>query len=153
MATSPRVWAFRALSSWRTLPDTDRRFSLRAFALAPVVWSSLRALGFERTMAPLGRIRRPHRPSHPRVTVERGAELVRRTLRPWSGDGGCLLRALVQYALHAADGTEAVLRIGVRRPEKGSAIPLDAHAWIDPPGEPPPEPQLGYLVLYERSTP
>lgn len=42
--------------------------------------------------------------------------------------GRCLSRALLQYAMHRADGVAARLVVGVRRDEPES---LAAHAWVE----------------------
>ena len=137
----------RKLRRWATLAPADRTAVAEAWLLLAVVRLSLGPLGLDRCQRLLAALT----PGRSRE-AEEVAPASR--LRHWVGVAAanhpgsqrCLPRALVLRAMLARRGHEAVLRIGVRRPDTG----LEAHAWVECGGRAVADPELergGYSPL------
>ncbi len=146
MAT-PRLQQFqqfkRALAH---ASPVELRFAARAAALAPWVEASLAIFGLAPTLDALERMTPLGSNSHP-IEAGLAERAVARAFRvqPWL-PGRCLVRALVQFALHRRDGAQATLVVGVRHSERRR---VEAHAWVEPPipGE-----HQGYEAIFRRMT-
>ncbi|MBI4950632.1 MAG: lasso peptide biosynthesis B2 protein [Myxococcales bacterium] len=124
--------AFRALGKGAKLTAPERRVLLLAWLAAPLVTSSLRAVGLKGTRWWLSASARAGARLLPGPLalpdVPRAAELVAVAYRyHWVG-GECLPRALTQAWLHGLAGQSVRLCIGVA--PQGER--LAAHAWVEP---------------------
>ena len=100
-----------------------------AFATLALTRSSLRFLGFRRTLRLVRRAAgTPTRP--PRGTVERAAHSVAVAAAFFPGRAVCLEQSLALYVLLRRRGHPAELKIGVQ------PYPFEAHAWVEIEGRP-----------------
>lgn len=109
------------------MPTAERRATLTAAAMVPVVSVSLWLLGFRRTAAWVERSARgAGQAAHPDLVVREAAAALTRVRRytPWTGR--CLARALVLWWLLRRRGIVATLHLGTRMNDGQ----LDAHAWV-----------------------
>lgn len=121
----------RKLRNFRALAPAERRRTLGAVALVPLVWLGLRALGYARCRRWLT-VRPGRAPVAPEPAA--AAELAKSYARAVSIAAGnvpcrarCLERSLALWWLLRRRGVAAELRIGVRKPESE----LEAHAWVE----------------------
>jgi len=130
----------RELAKLRALTGAERRLLAFCLVATPFVASGLAILGYRRMHAALSRWPRT-RPLTERY-VPQQAELARaksvaRIVAVAAGSGPvrttCLRRSLLLWWLLRHDGIETVVRVGVRRGERGA---LDAHAWVEHLGRP-----------------
>ena len=124
------------------------RFGALAWLAAPAVEVALATIGLERTLRVVEGLPRGHAGLSQATRVGEGEGLVAIAFRLHVAlRGHCLPRALVQYALHRLDGTPARFVVGVRR---GQDAPIDAHAWVEAPDQPPPSGFQPLLVADSR---
>jgi hypothetical protein len=97
----------------------------KALLAAVAVESSLRLLGFRRTLGWVERM--PSGTTNgARTSCEDTARAVAIAYRLHPLQGACLGRSMTRYALHRRDGAAARLVVGVRRGPS-----FQAHAWIE----------------------
>lgn len=135
----PRAARAAALAALRAAPVASAAFLGRAWAAIFVVETSLRVVGYKRTVAWIeGVPAKP--PGRAGAPVALGERLVRGAYRAHLFAGSCLPRSLVQYLLHRRDGTPARFVVGVRRaaePARSSGAAsaagrgIEAHAWVE----------------------
>lgn len=128
-----------------TMTEDERRFFMVAWLAAGPAALAIGALGYRRTESLLRKLPRRRRGGRAhRVEASRGEELVMKAFQwspaRWSTrEGGCLPRAVAQYATHRLMGDEVELCFGVAPPNTREAKPFEAHAWIEDPSAPPRE--------------
>lgn len=115
---------------WRALPPADRRTLLSLGAMLPLVASSLRVLGFDRTRRLLERGARREARAADAADLAAGMRLA--ALAEVAGrasplKAACLPQAFLVCWLLRRRGLDPKLEIGVQR--RGEAI--DAHAWVE----------------------
>jgi len=123
----------RNLLAFRGLDREERKATLQAFLMLPVVAGAVKLRGLQRVQARLAVGPESRRSSH--VEPVRLGHLVNRVAAPWRAN--CLTRSLVTWWLLGRAGVVGDLRIGVRQSDQG----LDFHAWIEADG----------LVINDRS--
>ncbi len=140
----------RAAQVAMTARRGELSFALRAWALAPAVELLLAAIGVNRTLEILAKLRPRTRATVPApVKVAEGAAWVDRAYALHLLQGQCLPRAMVQHLIHGLDGTPSRLVIGVRRGESTEAAgrALQAHAWVDEGERPSTRETEGFLEI------
>lgn len=146
MGVVDRLVAFGALT------ELERRFFMVAWLAAGPSALAIATLGYRRTEALLAMMPSPgSRKDALGVDAERGEQLVRKAFHwspaRWSTrEGGCLPRAVAQYAAHRWMGDDVALCLGVSRPKTAEAKAFDAHAWVEDAGAPPRE--QGHAPIY-----
>lgn len=129
--------------SWRQLGLQDK-LTVAAFACAlPLISLGLRALGYKRTRAMLGRL--PSRPTVAQLLgvdwVARGhhwAHLARLGARWTPANTSCLRQAMLVHALLRHHGLQPLIQFGV----DGGNGSMDMHAWVELDGQPLGQPGL-----------
>ena len=129
-----------------------RRFTARAWLVAPAVQASLALAGLARTLRWIEAIPPRRRARAHRVGVEAGERHVGDAYRAHFVGGACLSRSLTQYLLHRRDGEPVRVVVGVRRASRA----LAAHAWVEH-REAAPRTESGFQRLFtspaERAAP
>lgn len=126
------MWHLDKWQKFFALPGGDRGVVLQAFVLLPVISTSLRVIGFNRTESFLDRFTRfPRDMSKQPVDMQsqqarRVARLVRAAVRNGVGKSNCLEESVVLSWMLRRQGIDAELRIGVRK-QNGK---FEAHAWV-----------------------
>ena len=115
-------WRWRR---WRGLNPSERRTFIAALCMFPAVTLAMRAFGFGRVYAVLGR--GAQKTSQVSETCEVCAEMVELAARNSLIHPTCLVRSLVLWRFLRTRGIESSLRIGVRMREKK----MEAHAWVE----------------------
>ena len=116
---------------WRNLSPLERRATIAATALIPIIHLSVKALGAKRTHRAFGSIRPVPPPADVNI-ARRLAHAVSRAARWGVVAGNCLSRSIALMCLLGRCGIRADLRLGVRLEGNG----LDAHAWVEHDGVP-----------------
>ena len=121
----PSLW-----NRWQNLSARDRRDTLAAAALIPIVHISLKILGVNRTRR---LFETPIPATHGDAGVARQTAMaVARAARRGVYAGNCLSQSITLMRLLGTRGIAAELRFGARM--EGET--LDAHAWVEHGGVP-----------------
>lgn len=117
-----------AWARWRELSSYERRATIAAAALIPVVAASLRIFGAHRTIARFARRRQQPVSTDDETTVARWTgHAVMRAGRWGIYKGNCLSRSIALMHLLGRRGIAADLRFGARTREQK----FEAHAWVE----------------------
>jgi len=138
------------LAAWRALSGADQRSILGLACGLPVVETSLRCIGAQRTASWLSHAIKP-RAIHPPAAAElqqadRLAHLAAIAGRRGILQARCLSQAMLVRALLRRRGLDAVLQVGVRK-DSGQ---FDAHAWVEVDGHTLAQSPLQHLPLQSR---
>ena len=115
---------------WRSLSPLERRATIAAAALIPIVHLSVKTLGADRTQRFFAT--RPVLPTGDDTTAQHIAQAVSRAARRGVVGGSCLSRSIALVHLLGRNGISAEVRFGARIEESR----LDAHAWVEHEGVP-----------------
>jgi hypothetical protein len=118
------------LRRFSALERRARGLFLRAAALLPLVYFSLRLRGFRKTQALLERLLSP--PNHESepstlASINLTVRMVRAAVRHSVGHPTCLEESLALWWLLGRQGIASELRIGVRKQNEK----FEAHAWVE----------------------
>ena len=138
------------LAAWRALSGADQRRLLGLTCGLPVVETSLRCIGAQRTASWLSRAI-PPKAIHPPDAAElqqadRLAQLAAIAGRRGVLQARCLSQAMLVRALLQRRGLDAVLQVGVRK-DGGQ---FDAHAWVELAGHTLAQAPVQHLPLQSR---
>ena len=125
----------RKAETWNSLSKTDRGLLLSAACLLPIVATSLKIVGLQRTQSWLTRnALAPMRPAteQTRADARRAVNIVAAAYRQHPVRSSCLPRTVVLWSLLRRRGIGADVRIGVRSDTQGQ---FQAHAWLEWNGE------------------
>ncbi len=125
----------RKAESWNSLSKSDRGLLISALFLLPIVATSLKTVGLQRTQSWLARNALvPMRPAteQTRADVRRAVHMVAAACRRHPVRSSCLPRTIVLWSLLRRRGIGADVRIGVRYNTQGQ---FEAHAWLEWNGE------------------
>ncbi len=125
----------RKAESWNSLSKSDRGLLVSAVFLLPIVATSLKTVGLQRTQSWLARnALAPMRPAteQTRADVRRAVHIVAAACRRHPVRSSCLPRTIVLWGLLRRRGIGGDLRIGVRYDTQGQ---FEAHAWLEWNGE------------------
>jgi hypothetical protein len=127
-------WTFTIANARRLfrLTWTEKVLFTQAAVLLTLVAPAVRVCGFSRLQRVMIRLLRPQQSAEALPSVTLIAWAVAAATRHARPDANCLERSLVLWWLLRRHGTDAVLRIGVR---KEAASALQAHAWIEVKGK------------------
>lgn len=125
----------RKAETWNSLSKSDRGLLMSAACLLPIVATSLKTVGLQRTQSWL--TRNSFGPMVPQTeqtqaNVRRAAQMVAVACRRHPLRSNCLPRTIVLWSLLRRRGIDADVRIGVRRDTEGA---VKAHAWLEWNGE------------------
>jgi hypothetical protein len=125
----------RKAETWHGLSKSDRALVINAVFLLPIVATSLKTVGLQRTQSwltrnSLGPMVPPTKQT--RANVRRTAQMVAVACRRHPLRSNCLPRTIVLWSLLRRRGIDADVRIGVRRDTEGA---VKAHAWLEWNGE------------------
>jgi hypothetical protein len=126
--SSQPMW--EQLRRFSALERRARGLFLRAAALLPLVYLSLRLRGFRKTQALLERLLSP--PNHESepstlASINLTVRMVRAAVRHSVGHPTCLEESLALWWLLGRQGIASELRIGVRKQNEK----FEAHAWVE----------------------
>ena len=121
-------------TAWQRLSPGDRRATLAAAALLPILGASLRVLGLRATVTWVARATRQRQlaPAEQAAIVTRALDAIQRVERHGIYRGTCLSRSLALAYLLGRAGLTTDLRFGGRKIDGRFA----AHAWLEHDGVP-----------------
>lgn len=120
------------LRRFKALNRREQAFFLRAAALLPWLWASLRLAGFRRTHRMLRKFLRADgvpalAPADSAARIEATVRMVRAAARHAIGESTCLEESLALWWLLGRQGIAARVRIGARKVNEK----FEAHAWVE----------------------